>query len=93
MKCPKCDGKGVLPGFGHINNGICFKCNGAGECAEPKRSSHSYARLFIAKYAGIDGDGFFPTDVVKWGEVQYVFGPHVGHCSAEHQRTSRTIIM
>lgn len=27
--CPKCGGTGVLPCYGHIQNGICFKCEGA----------------------------------------------------------------
>ena len=28
--CPRCNGKGNLYGYGHINNGICYKCNGVG---------------------------------------------------------------
>lgn len=28
--CGKCDGKGVLRCFGHIANGACFQCKGAG---------------------------------------------------------------
>jgi len=27
--CPKCGGTGVLPCYRHIQNGICFKCEGA----------------------------------------------------------------
>jgi hypothetical protein len=28
--CPKCDGKKHIDGFGHVANGVCFRCNGAG---------------------------------------------------------------
>lgn len=29
-KCSKCDGKGNIQGFEHIERGICFKCLGTG---------------------------------------------------------------
>ena len=29
--CPNCDGKGVLPHFRHISNGVCFWCKGTGQ--------------------------------------------------------------
>jgi len=28
--CPKCDGKGRLPHYGHIASGVCFACGGSG---------------------------------------------------------------
>lgn len=28
--CSKCGGKGWIPGFERINNGICFRCRGSG---------------------------------------------------------------
>jgi hypothetical protein len=28
--CGKCDGKGYLNAFGHIDNGKCYGCMGAG---------------------------------------------------------------
>ena len=30
VPCSKCDGKGRINGFGHIENGRCFRCGGAG---------------------------------------------------------------
>lgn len=27
--CPRCGGQGEIPHFGHVDQGICFKCNGA----------------------------------------------------------------
>ena len=27
--CPKCDGKGVINGFRHYADGVCFECSGA----------------------------------------------------------------
>jgi RecJ-like exonuclease len=29
--CPRCDGKGHLKEYGHIENGRCFKCRGTGK--------------------------------------------------------------
>lgn len=34
-RCPKCGGKGYLPGYEHIEGGVCFLCGGSG------RGSHS----------------------------------------------------
>ncbi len=30
VECPRCCGKKTINGFQHIQNGICFQCNGAG---------------------------------------------------------------
>ena len=30
MICPKCAGYGFLPSYGHVAEGICFKCGGSG---------------------------------------------------------------
>jgi DnaJ-class molecular chaperone len=29
--CPKCQGSGVITNFSHVNNGVCFSCNGTGK--------------------------------------------------------------
>jgi len=29
--CPRCGGRGDLPQYSHIQNGICFRCGGSGE--------------------------------------------------------------
>lgn len=34
-RCPKCGGKGYLPGYEHVEGGVCFMCGGSG------RGSHS----------------------------------------------------
>lgn len=31
IQCPRCQGTGVLPQFMHIDNGICFLCEGSKE--------------------------------------------------------------
>lgn len=31
--CPKCTGSGVVAGFAHVKNGVCFDCDGTGEVA------------------------------------------------------------
>lgn len=30
MTCPRCNGKGNITYYGHIQNGVCFKCGGTG---------------------------------------------------------------
>jgi len=35
-KCWKCNGKGVLLHFGHIDNGLCYPCNGTGSALNTK---------------------------------------------------------
>ena len=29
--CPFCGGRGVIPKFSHIANGVCFRCDGEGK--------------------------------------------------------------
>ena len=29
-RCSKCYGKGFIPGYEHVQNGVCFKCGGSG---------------------------------------------------------------
>ena len=28
IECPRCSGTGVLPHFAHVENGVCFLCDG-----------------------------------------------------------------
>jgi len=28
VTCPKCEGNGYIEGFGHVANGVCFRCAG-----------------------------------------------------------------
>lgn len=29
MECPRCGGDGILPEYGHISAGVCFRCGGS----------------------------------------------------------------
>lgn len=35
--CKRCEGKGRLAHFGHVNNGVCLTCRGAGKVVKTKR--------------------------------------------------------
>jgi hypothetical protein len=35
--CTRCNGKGVIPHFAHVMNGVCFRCWGSGE--DPRSAS------------------------------------------------------
>lgn len=43
VTCPKCLGKGTLPHLRHVDDGMCFRCEGSGRCeptaARPVRLS------------------------------------------------------
>lgn len=28
VKCPRCGGKGIIPSYMHVDNGVCFLCEG-----------------------------------------------------------------
>lgn len=35
--CSKCEGKGRIQGFTHVQNGVCFRCGGTGKQASKPR--------------------------------------------------------
>lgn len=35
--CKRCEGKGRLAHFGHVNNGVCLNCKGAGKVLKTRR--------------------------------------------------------
>lgn len=35
--CKRCEGKGRLAHFGHVNNGVCLTCRGAGKVVKTRR--------------------------------------------------------
>lgn len=37
--CSRCGGLGNIPHYGHVYNGVCFKCHGAGRMLTPKGKS------------------------------------------------------
>lgn len=38
IDCPRCGGKGEIPYYGHVDNGVCFYCRGAGKFYETVRA-------------------------------------------------------
>ena len=50
VKCGKCRGTGVIPGFYHVSEGVCFDCRGAGVLVEKKQGTVKYSRAFINEY-------------------------------------------
>jgi RecJ-like exonuclease len=37
ITCKRCEGKGRLAHFGHVNNGVCLTCRGAGKVVKTRR--------------------------------------------------------
>jgi len=46
-KCERCDGKGRIREYGHIDGGRCWRCNGTGE--QPRKPSKPKARVWTEK--------------------------------------------
>lgn len=36
IECPRCDGTGYIKAYGHVADGICFKCEGTGKVNAPR---------------------------------------------------------
>lgn len=43
IECGKCDGKGSITGFDHIENGRCFVCQGTGTVTAKNRTAREIA--------------------------------------------------
>lgn len=52
MKCFTCNGTGNLPYFQHVDGGICYKCEGTGEC-EVKPAAPVPAKTKAELVAGV----------------------------------------
>lgn len=50
VKCGKCDGRGVLTAFAHLDNGRCYACKGAGTVTVSK------APMTAAKKRDLDAE-------------------------------------
>jgi hypothetical protein len=40
ITCPKCQGKGILPNYKHVEDGICFLCYGSGSVTQEEYESY-----------------------------------------------------
>ena len=36
--CPRCNGKGKIEKYNHVENGICFECSGSGRVTEEEKN-------------------------------------------------------
>ena len=78
MKCYRCHGTGLIPGFWHIANGRCFRCMGSGELPERAKNNIGYSREILKTYMQ---DGFFPEDQSGMTKVTCI--GNQGHATAE----------
>lgn len=52
ITCKRCEGKGRLAHFGHVNNGVCLKCRGAGKVVKTRRVT-----TIVLHYRAVDDRG------------------------------------
>ena len=56
IPCPKCHGRGVIDGYRHILNGVCFACDGTG--TKTVAANHKPSKLYsIYIVADFNDDG------------------------------------
>lgn len=52
-KCTRCEGKGRISGFGHVQGGVCFKCAGKGtQATKPAIKSVLFAVFLMNRETG-----------------------------------------
>jgi hypothetical protein len=73
-RCPKCGGSGIIPYFGHVDHGVCFKCMGSGDGAQKfkvyteeyhkilkeKRFARKHKEALAQNPAWLEKEGFSP---------------------------------
>ncbi len=79
VPCHKCNGTGSIPGFAHVQHGVCFDCKGTGKLNSPKVRPVTYARAFCLQF--YQRVGFFPEDQSKMQRL--VCTGFEGHATAE----------
>lgn len=80
MVCPKCNGKGYIPEYGHIASGVCFLCNGRGYIDRAGKPAQLRLKNVIGTLPGFtrretfevidlavrDGELFFDGTIPQW---------------------------
>lgn len=59
ITCYRCDGKGHIPGFFHVAQGVCFLCKGSGQLPERSCKNVGFSKQFIQSFAQ---SVLFPAD-------------------------------
>ena len=77
ITCAKCNGTGHIQGFSHIQEGVCFDCNGAG-VRVLKVGTVSFSREFINRY---QQPGYTPPIDSDTKKVLCLY--HAGRATAE----------
>jgi hypothetical protein len=90
--CGKCDGTGVIQAFRHIDNGVCYACNGVGQVTtkvsntvafNPIFNSHDIEDRRIRFFGSLTVDKFLSLPRAKrdfiadWSGWQYETNPAI----------------
>ena len=62
IPCHRCDGKGIIPGYRHVQNGMCWRCDGAGYTGYRKATTRAplkSQRWMVAVTDTRDGSTFY----------------------------------
>lgn len=79
VPCSRCFGEGGFQEYGHVDNGVCFKCNGAkvvvvDEKAQAAKAAFLAARVQLKTVADLkEGDTFAlggVNCVVRWAKFE-----------------------
>lgn len=67
VTCPRCNGKGAIPHFAHVEDGRCFLCEGAGHVAAERVAAYvtSTGTPDRRPRKRVDLEGFGPAVVYR----------------------------
>jgi hypothetical protein len=69
-ECKRCEGKGRLAHFGHVNNGVCLDCKGSGFKYVTKKANFASVLLRSRMENGFSGWTVFQSGWVKSEETK-----------------------
>lgn len=78
--CNRCEGKGNIPEYSHILNGVCFNCWGTGDYSFKKRNPNldSYLNIivdsksaYLAEVLAIMKEALFYDDLLQKTSADY----------------------
>lgn len=72
ITCYRCNGRGHIPGFAHVAQGICFLCKGAKTLPARAANNIGFSQQFIN---GFRQNSYFPADL-RADRIKLISDPH-----------------
>lgn len=80
VKCPRCNGTGNVPSFAHVQEGICFRCDGTGLSYPNKPEAENIELVsHIYTLVKIEGDISYCAQFYVWNTNEKAERFGLGH--------------